>query len=350
MTTKEKVLDILAGAGESSVSGERIARLVGVTRAAVWKAVKSLREEGWQIEGTPNGGYALADKDIFTTALLKSAIAKAFPEFADCHAETFKVIDSTNTYAKRVLAECGPLRSADGSLTSAGKKYHRAVIVAESQTAGRGRLGRTFASPPKSGIYISVIYAPPGGITNPAMLTACTAVAICRAVRKLFGAETQIKWINDVFYHQKKICGILAEGVTNFESGLIESAVVGMGLNIKDNPDVFSGNLAQVAGSILGADAEKSLTRCQIAAQIAGEVLRIFGEDIENHKKIIEEYRGLSFLVGRTITVHPLIGDDKTAYEAKVTGIDDDARLIVERPDGEVRALNSGEVTLHSDN
>lgn len=382
MTTKEKVKAILieaAGCADTAtaLSGEKLAAECGVSRAAIWKAVNALRQEGLQIEGTPNGGYALCDADVFTPELFKRDLAKSFPEFSDCHTEVFKEIDSTNTYAKRLLAECGALRTFGGELTEAGKRYHKAVIVAESQTAGRGRLGRTFLSPAKSGIYLSVIYAPEGGIQNPARLTAATAVAICRAIRKLYGIETQIKWINDIFYKGKKISGILAEGVTNFESGMIESAIVGMGINIKDNPEVFSGDLAKVAGSICGREESSSapgnnvqggnvqgnsvqgkctqgespkenITRTALAAQIAGEVLNIYEEDLTNHQQIIEEYRSLSFLIGKSLTVHPLIGDDKSAYTATAQSIDDDARLVVKLPDGSIRTLNSGEVSLHS--
>ena len=147
MTTKEKVLKLLVEAKGRAVSGEVLAAECGVSRAAVWKAINSLREAGSSIEGTTNGGYVLADNDVFTPELFSETFSNRFPELSDCHIECFKEIDSTNTYAKRLLAECGNLRDSSGQLTPAGKKYHKAVIVAEKQTAGRGRLGRTFVSP-----------------------------------------------------------------------------------------------------------------------------------------------------------------------------------------------------------
>ena len=347
MTTKEKVLKLLADAQGQAVSGERLADECGVSRAAIWKAVTSLRDAGNSIEGTTNGGYVLSDNDIFSSEIFSEAFSSRFPELSDCHIECFKEIDSTNTYAKRILAECGNLRAADGKLTEAGSKYHRSVYVAESQTAGRGRLGRTFVSPEKSGIYISVIYAPEGGITNPARLTACAAVAICRAIKKY---NPQIKWINDIFAGGKKVCGILAEGVANFESGMIESAVVGMGINIKKNKTAFEGELADVVGTLEDV-AEVQLSRVQIAAEIAGQVLKIFEEDTKSpaaHKAIIKEYKEASFLLGKKITVFPLIGDKKSSYKATATDIDDNAGLIVTLADGTKRTLSSGEVTLKS--
>lgn len=364
MTTKEKVLKMLVDAKGQAVSGEKLAVECGVSRAAVWKAINSLREAGSSIEGTTNGGYVLADNDVFSADLFSETFSSRFPELSDCHIECFKEIDSTNTYAKRLLAECGNLRDSSGQLTQAGHKYHRAVIVAESQTAGRGRLGRSFVSPEKTGIYISVIYAPKGGITNPARLTASAAVGICRAIKKLSGdlpntaVLPQIKWINDIFLGSKKVCGILAEGVANFESGMIESAVVGMGINIKKNKSAFEGELSNIVGTLEEAlsqtsssDSTLSISRLQVATEIAGQVLKIFEEDSSSqaaHKAIIKEYKEASFLLGQELTVYPLIGDKKSSYKATATDIDENAGLIVTLKDGSRKTLTSGEVTLKS--
>ena len=364
MTTKEKVLQLLVEAKGQAVSGQVLAAECGVSRAAVWKAINTLREAGSSIEGTTNGGYVLNDSDIFSPELFIKTFSSLYPEFSDCHIECFKEIDSTNTYTKRLLAECGNLRDSSGQLTEAGRKYHRAVIVSESQTAGRGRLGRSFVSPKKTGIYISVIYAPKGGITNPARLTASAAVGICRAIQKLSGdfpntAELpQIKWINDIFLGGKKVCGILAEGVANFESGMIESAVVGMGINIKKNKNAFEGELSNIVGTLEEAlsqtsssDSTFSVSRLQVAAEIAGQVLKIFEEDASSpaaHKAIIKEYKEASFLLGQELTVYPLIGDEKSSYKATATDIDENAGLIVTLKDGSQKTLSSGEVSLKS--
>ena len=357
MSTKEKVLKMLVEAKGQAVSGEVLATECGVSRAAIWKAINTLREQGLQIEGTTNGGYQLKDDDIFSDELFRQTFATNYPEFSESHIECFKEIDSTNTYAKRILAECGNLRDSSGALTEAGKKYHKAIFIAEKQTAGRGRLGRTFVSPEKTGIYISVIYAPKGGITNPARLTACAAVAICRAIKNVVcklpegtSIEPQIKWINDIFVGGKKVCGVLAEGVANFESGMIEAAVVGMGINIKKNTTAFEGQLADVVGTLEDATSAK-ISRIEIAAEIAGQVLKIFEEDASSpdaHKAIIKEYKEASFLIGRELTVYPLIGDEKSSYKATATDIDDNAGLIVTLEDGSKRTLSSGEVSLKS--
>ncbi|MCR4954036.1 MAG: biotin--[acetyl-CoA-carboxylase] ligase [Treponema sp.] len=387
--------NVNSGAG-ASVSGEKLAAECGVSRAAIWKAVNALRSEGIAIEGTTNGGYILCDDDIFTTESFTQILQKYFPDFANSNIEVFKEIDSTNTYAKRVLTECGNLRNVDGTLTSAGKKYHQSIIAAESQTAGRGRLGRTFVSPAKTGIYLSVIYAPVGGITNPAKITAFSAVAVCRAIKELYGIECQIKWINDIYAGGKKICGILTEGFTNFETGTIESAIIGIGINMRDNPALFPTEVAKVAGSIEGAekaeliqmpaasssdaevhsstqatvnsttpavisvpDAEispktaihSSVSRAQLAAHVAANLLQILEETVNTENSlsaIMQEYKSASFLIGKTLTVHPIIGNAKTDYTAKAVDIDDNAALVVELSDGTRKALSSGEVSIGS--
>lgn len=362
MTTKEKVLQLLVDSNERAVSGETLASECGVSRAAIWKAVNALRTEGHKIEGTTNGGYILEEDDVFSPEIFTKTFSSLFPDFAECHIECFKKIDSTNTYAKRLLAECGNLRSPDGTLTEAGKKFHRAIFIAESQTAGRGRIGRTFVSPEKAGIYFSIIYAPEGGITEPARLTACTAVAVCRALKKLYGTSNinpKIKWINDIFLGGKKVCGIGTEGITNFESGQIESAIIGIGINLRKNPELAGTELEKIVGSIEEAFEKKSdsqaslprLNRCELAAEIIGQVLKIFEEDTSApaaHSAIMQEYRNASILLGREITVFPLIGDDKSSYKATATSIDDNAALTVTLQDGTMRTLNSGEVSLKS--
>ena len=376
MATKDKVLNLLIenlnSGEENSVSGEKLAAECGVSRAAIWKAVNALRSEGIAIEGTTNGGYILCDNDIFTTQVFSQNLKNDFPEFADSYVEIFKEIDSTNTYAKRVLTECGNLRNSDGTLTTAGQKYHRAIIAAESQTAGRGRLGRTFVSPAKTGIYISIIYAPSGGITNPAKITAFSAVAVCRAIKKLYGISCQIKWINDIYANGKKICGILTEGFTNFETGTIESAIIGIGINIRNNPELFPKEVAKVAGSIEGAKNKNNsltVTRAQLAAHVAVNLLNILEETqisteqnnaseqkssdakkIQSLKTaaIMQEYKSASFLIGKTLTVHPIIGNSQSDYTAKAIDIDDNAALIVELADGTKKTLSSGEVSIGS--
>ena len=347
MSTKSTILQILSSSKDgAAVSGEELAQQCGVSRAAVWKAVNALREEGFEITGTTNGGYVLDSSDVLTTEAVSSAFNASFPHFAGSKIECFKEIDSTLSQAKRWLSECGTLRTADGQLTPAGKTYNNAVIVAEKQTAGRGRSGRTFISPAKTGIYLTVIYAPEGGITNPAKITAFSAVAVCRAIKKLYDIQPSIKWINDIFYNGKKICGILTEGTTNFETGIIEAAVIGIGVNIEENAEAFGGELSKVAGGLFAREESSKITRAQLAAQIAGETLQVLSEPADS---VIEEYKSLSFIIGRQVEVHTLIDSSQGIYKATAIDIDQNAALVVQLPDGTKKTLISGEVSLKSE-
>ncbi len=342
MNTKELVLTELLAAKGTAVSGEQIAHAGNVTRAAIWKAVKSLRHDGYDIIGTPNGGYVLQNEaDLLILPLVLHYVSTHFSHVGIASIECFSEIDSTNSYAKRLLAGCGSLRNEKGELTESGKKYHKAVIIAESQTAGRGRLGRTFYSPSKTGVYVSLVYAPSGGIMQPACLTACTAVGVCRAIKKLYGVDSAIKWVNDIFINGKKVGGILTEGITNFETGAIETAIVGIGINIAENSDAIP---VPSAGAILFKNHENTVKRYELAAEIAGQVFSVYEE---NHNKVIAEYKKQSFLIGKTVTVHPVIGDTEV-YDAKVIDIDTEAALIVACQNGEQKRLIAGEVSLHS--
>ena len=346
MTTKQKVFELLTQNKGSHISGEKLALECGVSRAAIWKAVKAIRDEGFVIEGTSNNGYTLADNktsDVLSQAMLEYELGQAFPQFAGSHIECFETIDSTNTYAKKLAAQ-------DSA------KYHHAIIAAETQTAGRGRIGRTFESPAGTGVYLSLIITPKGGITQPAVITASAAVAVCRAIKKLYGVQPAIKWINDIYVQNngtlKKAVGILTEGITNFETAQIESAVIGIGVNIMPNAKIKKSAAKAIAGFLTQAPrldnnpkSETHPSRARFIAQIAGEVFKILDEPLQ---KVIAEYKNLSFLIGKKLTVYPLIGDDKTAYKATAVDIDKNAALIVKLPNGTKKVLNSGEVTLHN--
>ena len=346
MTTKQKVFELLSQNKGSYLSGEKLAQECGVSRAAIWKAVKAIREDGFVVDGTNNNGYTLSvnsGADVLSKAVLEYELGQVYPEFAGNRIECFETIDSTNTYAKKLAAQDAV-------------KYHHAIITAETQTSGRGRIGRTFESPAGTGVYLSLIITPKGGITQPAVITVSAAVAVCRAIKKLYGVQPAIKWINDIFIQNdgvfKKAVGILTEGITNFETGLIESAVIGIGVNIKPSADIKKSMAKDIAGFLTEApridDKAQPATppsRARFIAQIAGEVFKILDEPLAD---IICEYKSLMFMLGQTLTIHPIIGDDRTTYTAKAIDIDKNAGLVVELKDGTKKVLSSGEVTLHS--
>ena len=181
-------------------------------------------------------------------------------------------------------------------------------------------------------------------IESPALLTATAAVGVCRALLSVYEADAKIKWVNDIFMRGKKVSGILTEGLTDFERGGISCAVVGIGVNIA--PQNFPRDIADIATSVL-EDKDADTKRSALAAAIVNEVLSIYVSGKKGFVRAMEEYRERSMLTGKTVTVHPVV-DGAEAYEAKVTGIREDAKLIVKTGDGKTRFLDSGEVTLHS--
>ena len=259
----------------------------------------------------------------------------------------FKKIDSTNAEA---------LRRIEGESKN-GQDFLRAldqtVLAADEQSSGRGRLKRAFYSPAKTGVYFTAIYAPQKEIQEPALLTASAAVAVCRSLKEFFGADAKIKWVNDVYVSGKKVCVILAEGHLG-PNGKIDAAAIGIGINIY--PSDFPAEIAARAGSVLpdtfGASNNREEAKNQagdirldLARDVSQKLFDILS-DASKTRAAMDEYAALSFIVGKTITVIPVIGDENSAYAATVLGIDKKARLLVRLNDGSERALSSGEISI----
>lgn len=352
--------EVSASGAANFLSGQELAERCGISRQAVWKAVDALRKEGVQIEAVTNSGYRFV---AHGNALSAETITALLPDSLHANVIVYDTIDSTNTEAKR---RCAGIANAAPATTSAlanesatakvpaiadasatASSLDGTVIVAGAQTVGRGRLGRSFFSPAGSGLYLSIIYVPEKNITSPAVLTASAAVAVSRAIAETYNADTQIKWVNDIFLNGKKVCGILTEGVTNFETGKIDYAIVGIGINIL--PGNFPPEIANVATSILQSDKDNA-KRNELAANIIKEVLAIYRGGTDAFAQAMQEYRERSFLAGKCVTVSPIIDSEEKKYEAKVLDITDDAKLVVQKIDGTIIQLDSGEISLHSAN
>lgn len=217
--------------------------------------------------------------------------------------------------------------------------------VSESQTKGRGRLQRKFYSPSGSGLYFSFCIEPLEGVKNPADYTVASCVAICRAIENFFGSEKncKIKWVNDIYIESKKVCGILTEGIIDYEKQKVRSAVVGIGINIfnsTDVPEEFKDRIGAIENSSIRQDEE--FLREKFLASIFKELLDIF----EKRENVIDEYKKRSNLFGKKLTVTSVIEDNSTSYQATAVDITDDAGLVVELADGTKKILHTGEVTL----
>lgn len=324
MGLKQNVLSYLENNRGENISGAMLALELGVTRSAVWKAIKVLQDEGYAIEGVTNKGYCLTDdNDILSAESIEPYLDKKH----DCIKLTvLKTVDSTNNYAK-VLAQNGAPQGT--------------VVIAEEQTAGKGRLGRKFYSPASTGIYMSIIVRPQMSVEKSLMITTGTAVVVSEAIEKISYLPTQIKWVNDIYAGDRKLCGILTEASIDCESGGLEYAIVGIGINVSTVKDSFPEELGNIATSIFPHRSPRP-----IRSSLIGEILNEFFSSLDSFSDgaHMKQYRERSMLIGRDINV--IKGSE--IIPAKAIDIDDDASLVVRYTTGEIANLSSGEVSVRA--
>ena len=321
MSVKNEILHILESNKGKTVSGQELADMLDVSRTAVWKAINSLKDEGYSIESTTNKGYSLAESsDMLSAEGIRLYLNE---EFKNISLTVYKTIGSTNTEAK---------------LQAVQNAGHGTTIVSEEQTKGRGRFGRDFFSPSDSGIYMSIILKPELNFENSVLITSAAAVVVCNAIEKFTDVSPRIKWVNDIFIDNKKVCGILTEAVTNFESGVLDCVVVGIGINVKTKNEDFPMELQNTAGSIFIDD--DGFIRNQLTAEIINNIIKI-SKNLED-KSFMQEYKQRSMILGE----HILYKKDNNWHEGYASDIDDYGGLIVYTADGQKITLNSGEVSI----
>ena len=320
MSTKTTLLEILLDNKEKYISGQDLADKIGVSRNAVWKAMEQLRSSGYKIESKPSTGYKLVgDTDLITTESIKDLLQ------VPCNLKVFDTVDSTNNVAKEFKSLNLPT-----------------IVIANKQTAGRGRMGRTFYSPANSGLYMSIAFKPLFDLNKSMNITMATAVAVCRALEKTAHANPKIKWVNDIFVNGKKVCGILTEGQTNFESGQIESLIVGIGVNCF--PSDIPKDLSNIAGPV--SEDKSSFSRSVLAAEIINQFFYIL--DDMDEKSFLNEYRTKCFILGKPIYVYPHL--EHKGIKARAIDIADNGGLIIEYMEGlksrQMTTLTTGEVSI----
>lgn len=320
MTVKSRLLELLEQHKGETLSGERIAEELACTRAAVWKAVKSLREEGYTIEAGPNKGYMLArDSNRLSVEGMRLYLSDS-----QVSVKIYEQLNSTNQAAKKAAFS--------------GEAGHGSFVVALEQTAGRGRRGRSFYSPKEAGLYLSVVLEPEETLKESLLITTAAATAVYKAVQKVCGISLDIKWVNDLYRNGKKVCGILTEAVTDFESGDIEFAIVGIGLNLYLKQEELPPELVKVAGGVYDTRQEAERTdRNRLAAEIVNALLEETKE-----LKLSREYVENNMVPGREIE----ISDGRKTRMARALSICEDGRLLVEEADGTQNRLSYGEVSL----
>ncbi len=318
MSTKNDVLRTLMEA-DGPVSGERLARRQGVSRNSVWKAIEQLRQEGYAIEAATNRGYRLsaAPNRVSQPEIEKYLTAKTIGARMELH----DLLDSTNTRAKALAATGAP---------------HGYLVVAESQSGGKGRMGRSFFSPEHSGVYITYVLRPQMLAEKAVMITSMAAVAVARAIEALADVDVKIKWVNDLYIHDRKACGILCEASVDFESGGLEYAVLGIGINVTRME--FPPELRQIATSIEN-ECGAPVSRSRLIAEISNQLEALWPQ-LETGA-FMAESRARSNVIGRDVLV--IRGDER--FEARALDIDDAGRLVIRAGDA-VSRVGSGEISL----
>ena len=313
---KQELLALLRR--EAYVSGAELGRRLGVSRAAVSKAVAALKKEGYEIDSVPNRGHRLvAEPDRLELAAIRSALGD-HPLAGTV--EVLETVDSTNNYLKNRAAAGAP---------------HGTVAIAECQTGGRGRLGRRFDSVPGAGVYLSVLLRPACPPQALMTLTAQAAVATRRAIRTVTGAETGIKWVNDLVLNGRKLCGILTELSIEAESGLVSYAVVGVGVNCNRAVADFPPELRDTVGS-LRSETGTRVDRNALAAAMIRELSALPALDWR------EEYRSACVNLGREVQI---LAPGRPPRTGKALDVGPDAELIVQTETG-TEAVQSGEVSV----
>lgn len=325
--SRETVLALLRAGEGDFVSGEALSRRLGLSRAAIWKAVAALRRDGYDIEARTGLGYRLLTApDVLTEAEIRSMLGKT--KVVGRELRCFEELDSTNVYAKQIALAGAP----DG-----------AVVVANSQTAGRGRMDRSFQSPADMGIYLSVLMRPDLPPDKLPPVTAMAGVAVCDAVEQVCGVRPGLKWPNDPVMGNKKLCGILTEMSVEAESGHVQYLVLGVGLNVLHRPEDFSPELAEVATSLSMA-LGRPVSRPRLAAMEIEAVDRLYSDlKTGDLSRYLKTYRRDCVNLGKTVQLLSPNGQRETAT---AVDIDDSFGLVVRGENGKERSVRSGEVSV----
>jgi BirA family biotin operon repressor/biotin-[acetyl-CoA-carboxylase] ligase len=321
-----RVLEALRSAGARPCSGETLSESLGVSRAQVWKHVEALRKRGYAIEGEPGGGYRLAalPDRLYPEELRSGATTRWLAR--EIH--YFDATDSTNRVAQD-LARAGAA--------------HGTTVVAEAQTAGRGRLGRSFFSPPYLNLYTSIVLRPELTTAEAPTLIPAAAVAVAEAVAGALDSDedVEIKWPNDVLLAGRKTSGILME--MSAEATRVGFAVLGIGVNLNVEQEHLPEEFRDFATS-LRSHAGARVDRAAFARRLYGRLEDVLDAHAAGGFEALRpRYEGFFHMPGRWIRVRESSGEE---WEGRARAITPEAALLVERPDGRSARVVAGDVTL----
>ena len=307
---------------DSYVSGQELCRKLGVSRTAVWKNIRSLQEDGYEIEAVTNRGYRLAG--VPDTIAEEEVASRLQTERMGRQIRYFSRIDSTNQYAKRIAEEGAP----DGTL-----------IIADEQTAGKGRSGRTWVTPPAEAIAFTLLLRPKLSPDRISMVTLVMGLAVTNAVNSLYGVSAGIKWPNDVVITGRKLCGILTE--MSAEVRQVNYIVIGVGINA--NLTSFPEEIREIATS-LKLEMGRDINRAELIARVMTEFERLYAEFEAQGDlgAVMQEYNELCLNAGSKVRVL----DPNGEYTGTSRGINSMGELLVETEDGQMQEVYAGEVSV----
>ena len=316
---REKILEVILDNEKEFISGEELSKKLGISRTAIWKHIRILRSQGYNIESVNKKGYRLVDEP---TDLLnpQNIYRNLKTKFIGKNVLHFETIDSTNDYAKKIGNE---LR--DGS-----------VIISEEQTKGKGRLGRVWESKAGEGIWMSIILKP-NIIPNKApFITLIAGASIVKALN-ILGVDAKIKWPNDITINNKKLSGILTELSAEIER--VNYIVVGIGMNVKDTD--FEEELQDKASLY---KENYNVSRVDIVKEILCQFEKLYLDYIEkdDKKEVLDICRQYSAIINKEIYV--IKNDQKELVDC--IGINEEGNLIIKNKDGKLEEIMSGEVSI----
>ncbi len=313
---------------EEYVSGQQLCDRLGVSRTAVWKVINRLKEEGYRIESVPHRGYRLVESpaDIYSQSEI---ISRLHTKWAGQNLHFFESTGSTNPDAKRFAEEGEP---------------HGTTVVADRQTAGRGRRGRSWESPAGKSVYFTIVVRPRFAPDQASMITLVMALAVAEAVFEVTELPTGIKWPNDIVVNGKKVCGILTEMSMTPEMNEIQFVVAGVGVNVnQDSAGEFPEEIRERATS-LKIECGRRIDRAMLLERILArfeEYYEVFEQTL-TLSGLKERYEAR--LIGRGEVVRVL--DPAGEYTGISRGINETGELIVEKEDGETVLVYAGEVSV----
>ncbi|MCI5509616.1 MAG: biotin--[acetyl-CoA-carboxylase] ligase [Eubacterium sp.] len=320
-SNKTKILKILRNT-DGYLSGQELCEQLGISRTAVWKYMKQLKEEGYEIQSVQNKGYCLMEvPDVLGESEIKSRMET---QWVGQRVYFYEEIDSTNTQAKRLAEEDAP----SGTL-----------VVSDCQVKGKGRRGRVWTSPKGEAIYMTILLRPQIRPDRASMVTLVMGLSVVQAIRNVLGLETSIKWPNDVVLNRKKLVGILTE--MSAQMDYIEYLVIGTGINA--NMTAFSEELKDKATSL-----RMEMGRPVNRAALIAESMKCFEKNYEIFEKtqdlsgLMEDYQAVLANLNQPVRVL----EPGHEYSGIARGINERGELLVEREDGTVTAVYSGEVSV----